>query len=447
MIDQEMPKGTLVRLGSVTSPSKERDQPTVRPDVPYVGLEHIERGRGTLNGWATSAEAKSLKSVFRAGDLLYGKLRPYLNKVWLAQFGGVCSTDILVFPGSEGIGNAYLKYRLMTTDFVNYATAHCSGVNLPRVSPRALADFMLWLPPIPEQQRIVAKIEELFTRLDAGLASLRLAKARIERYRQAMLRDAFAGRLTATWRDARPKEGDTGVQALLGDLCTQRREKRACRRGCRPPLAAVDQAPLPPGWRWESLDSCSSLVTSGSRAWSKYYGRGSGTFIMAQNVRPLCLDLGERQSVDPAESDPERIRTHVEEHDLLVTIVGAGTGDVCRVPVPLSEHYVCQSVALVRPALPQISRYLEFFLAAEEHGQAQWRKVIYGQGRPHLGLDDLRRTAIPLCSLAEQGQIVAEIERHFSLAAAAEAALEQAEKRANALRQSILKEAFAGRLV
>ena len=166
-----------VPLAELAPVSKERGDPTAAPDSPYVGLEHVEKDTAKLVGSGTAAEVKSTKSVFRQGDLLYGKLRPYLNKVWLADFDGLCSTDILVFPKSEHLDNRFLKYRFLARDFVNYANANSSGVNLPRVNLKALGRFEVSLPPLPEQRRIVARIEELFSRLDAGVAALRHAKA------------------------------------------------------------------------------------------------------------------------------------------------------------------------------------------------------------------------------------------------------------------------------
>ena len=110
-------------LGEIMSASKERGDPTAAPDSAYIGLEHIEKDTAKIVGKGTAAEVKSTKSVFREGDLLYGKLRPYLNKVWLAEFDGMCSTDILVFPKTEFIENKFLKYRFLARDFVNFANS------------------------------------------------------------------------------------------------------------------------------------------------------------------------------------------------------------------------------------------------------------------------------------------------------------------------------------
>src|SRR5690242_16151995 len=98
---QSAPEGWVTTtVGQVTAPSAERFEPTGAAGVPYLSLEHLESNTHRIIGRGDSSQVRSTKSVFRKGDVLYGKLRPYLNKVAVADFDGVCSTDILVFPSS-----------------------------------------------------------------------------------------------------------------------------------------------------------------------------------------------------------------------------------------------------------------------------------------------------------------------------------------------------------
>jgi type I restriction enzyme S subunit len=196
-----------------------------------------------------------------------------------------------------------------------------------------------------------------------------------------------------------------------------------------------------------SLDQLSFQLTSGSRDWSKYYDRGTGTFLMAQNIRRTGLDLSFRQIVGPPADDKDRTRSQVMKDDILVTIVGANTGDVCIVPRELPEHFVCQSVALIRLAEPVLSRFLWLYLAADEDGQQQWRKMIYGAGRPHLGFEHLRSTVVPIPPLAEQQELVSDVDRRLAAANRLTATLEQQLMRTAETRDSLLREAFSGRLV
>jgi type I restriction enzyme S subunit len=156
----------------------------------------------------------------------------------------------------------------------------------------------------------------------------------------------------------------------------------------------------------------------------------------------MRLDLSERQSVAAPQRDAETERTRVAVNDLLVTIVGAKTGDVCRIPLELTDHYVCQSVALLRLVLPSCSRFAELYLASSENGQAQWKRYIYGQGRPHLSFEQLRMTAILLPPFPEQRRIVAEVDRRLSVVDELETVVKADLRRATGLRQSILQQFF-----
>lgn len=138
----------------------------IKPDAiaagtTYLGLEHIESGGEILAADPVSdGELASTKFQFGPEHLLYGKLRPYLAKIAMPDFDGICSTDILpVRPGPE-LDRKYLAYFLRQPSMVDYATARSSGANLPRLSPKALADFLIPWKPLPEQQRIAAILDQ-----------------------------------------------------------------------------------------------------------------------------------------------------------------------------------------------------------------------------------------------------------------------------------------------
>jgi len=259
--------------------------------------------------------------------------------------------------------------------------------------------------------------------------------------RKWLRREIAAGR-------ARQAGYETGAQ-LLERILTERRQKWNGKGKYKEPEKpdTINIAELPEGWSVASVEQLCSNITSGSRDWSKFYGKGAGTFVLAQNVRPMRLDLTERQSVAAPVGDAETERTRIQLNDLLVTIVGAKTGDVCRVPTELDDHFVCQSVALLRPVVPASAKFFEIYLASAEHGQAQWKRYIYGQGRPHLSFEQLRMTAVPLPSLGEQERIVSEVERCLSVVEELEAVVNANLQRATRLRQSILQQAFSGTLI
>lgn len=122
----------------------------------YVGLEHIDGGALWLIRHGNPAEVQSAKSAFRKGDILYGKLRPYLDKAVLAASDGICSTDILVFRPRADMSGAYVAALLHFRPFREHAVSTTQGVNHPRTSWSALGSFEWETPPRPEQEKIAA---------------------------------------------------------------------------------------------------------------------------------------------------------------------------------------------------------------------------------------------------------------------------------------------------
>jgi type I restriction enzyme, S subunit len=128
--------------------------------LPYVGLEHIEKDTGHfLNDFKRDSETLlASKFKFSSSHVLYGKLRPYLNKVALPSFEGVCTTEILpILPNFRLLDRRYLWLIFLSPKFVAWASKSVSGANLPRLDPKELAQYQIPLPPLEEQKRI-AKI-------------------------------------------------------------------------------------------------------------------------------------------------------------------------------------------------------------------------------------------------------------------------------------------------
>jgi type I restriction enzyme S subunit len=152
---RDLPDGwTLARLGDVCSLRMESVQPSANPNARYVGLEHIDSGNARLQRWGIASEVSSAKSKFYSADILFGKLRPYLDKAVLAEFEGICSTDVLVFKSSESIAPQFLSHLVHTREFSEHAIKTTRGVNHPRTSWSSLAEFSFACPPLPEQRAI-----------------------------------------------------------------------------------------------------------------------------------------------------------------------------------------------------------------------------------------------------------------------------------------------------
>jgi type I restriction enzyme S subunit len=344
----------------------------------------------------------------------------------------------------------FLAYQLQSPRIQRHFEQHARGTAQKGVYLKTLGETPLFIPPMREQRSIVAEIEKQFSRLDEAVANLRRVKVNLTRYTAAILKAAVEGRLVSTEAELARREGrvfETGAE-LLERICAVRRASWKGPGKYRAPASpdSVFELKVPEGWTAASLDQLSSRITSGSRDWSKYYGQGKSIFVLAQNVRPFAPDFSVRQLVDPPASDPSRERSRVLSGDLLVTIVGANTGQVCHVYTAPEDAYVCQSVALIRPVTSEIGPYLNFWLNSKEHGRRYFERCMYGQGRPHLSFDQLMATPIALPPIAEQLRIATEVDRHLSIIRETEAERHVNLRRAAALRQATVQLAFEASL-
>jgi len=191
---------SISELGNVAIQRKELVLPCQHSSVPYVGLEHIDPWNVSITRFGRPDEVKSSKYKFYKNDILYGKLRPYLDKAVLANFNGLCSTDIIVIKTSEKVLPLFLVNLLHLRRFVNYATSTMTGVNHPRTSWTAISKFKLPLPPLHEQQEI------------ANILSLIDKKIEIEERRKATLQQLFKTMLNKLMTgEIRVKDLDLGI--------------------------------------------------------------------------------------------------------------------------------------------------------------------------------------------------------------------------------------------
>lgn len=156
----------------------------------YLGLEHIEAG-GKILGAATveAGDLASTKFRFTSRHVLYGKLRPYLAKIVTPDFDGICSTDIVpIMPGPQ-LDRSFLTHFLRQPSMIEFANSRTSGANLPRLSPKALADFEIPLPPLDEQKRIAAILDQA----DDLRRKRRQALDRLNQLGQAIFYEMFGG--------------------------------------------------------------------------------------------------------------------------------------------------------------------------------------------------------------------------------------------------------------
>jgi len=163
----DLPQGWVwCRLGSVCNfgDCENAESASIAPEAWLLDLEDIEKDSGRLLRHKRKSEVKSLstKHRFSAGQVLYSKLRPYLNKVIIANEDGYCTSEILPLDFGTAVYNRYALIYLMSPFFVDYANQCSYGVKMPRLGTQDGRNALVPLPPLAEQRRIVARIDELF---------------------------------------------------------------------------------------------------------------------------------------------------------------------------------------------------------------------------------------------------------------------------------------------
>lgn len=212
------------RLGDVVEYGATRKaEPDEIPANAWVlELEDIEKDTSKVLQRVTFAhrQSKSTKNRFAVGDILYGKLRPYLNKVVRADQDGYCTTEIVPLSPSAAIDGGYLFYWLKHPAFLEYVTSVSHGLNMPRLGTEAGREAPLVLASLNEQKRIADRLDAILARVDACRECLDRVPAILKRFRQAVLAAATSGTLTEEWREEqqRSEEWQTLRLADVGEI-------------------------------------------------------------------------------------------------------------------------------------------------------------------------------------------------------------------------------------
>lgn len=174
----------------LAAPVHERTDPRTAPaNTKLVELEHIESGGGRLLTSTTAQHAVSLKTVFLPGDVLFGKLRAYLRKYWLADFSGICSTEIWALRAKPTAAGAYIRYLVETDRFIEVASGGY-GTHMPRSDWGALRGIEFEVPPVDEQEAIASVLQDADSEIE--ILHMRLKKAKA--IKQGMMQELLTGR-------------------------------------------------------------------------------------------------------------------------------------------------------------------------------------------------------------------------------------------------------------
>ena len=297
------------------------------------------------------------------------------------------------------------------------------------------------IAPLEQQKSIVAEIEKQFSRLDEAVANLKRVKANLKRYKASVLKAAVEGKLTEDWRKQHPNVEP--ASKLLERILAERRRKWVGRKEYKKPVApdTTDLSKMPKGWVWATVEQLSTVVRGASPRPAgdpRYFG-GSIPWI---TVGPITADGKPYLTAVPetvTEAGKERSR-YIEPDTLLLTNSGATLG----VPkITLIGGCINDGVAALLEVGDPLKLYLLYFLRTRT---AQLRSVNQGAAQPNLNTSIIKAIDGHMPPHDEQEQIIAEVERRLSVIDELEATVESNLTRADRLRQSILGQAFSGKL-
>ncbi len=347
---------------------------TERKDNP-VGLENIE-------GWSgrfieTDSEFQGDGVAFEQGDILFGKLRPYLAKVHLAQFAGEAVGDFHVLrPIGEIIG-IFGLYQCLNKDFITNVDSSTYGAKMPRVSWEYMANMLLVFPSLTEQRKISAFLDHKTQQIDQLISKKQTLIDKLNEQRIALITHAVTKGLNPA-----VTLKDSGVE-WLGEV--------------------------PKHWDVVRLRYITEKITSGSRGWAQYFADEGEQFLRITNLSRKSISLLEddMRRVNPPEGT-EGERTKTQDGDILVSIT-ADLGSIAVIPENYEASYVSQHIALIRPEPKQFdSKWIAYCLFSHA-GKAQLLGAGYGGTKVQLGLADIKEVYIPIPPLLEQTKIIEQL--------------------------------------
>jgi type I restriction enzyme, S subunit len=378
--------------------------------------------------------------------------------------------DLKAITPVEVVNHDYLAWLLRAFERQILTTCSKHGTTVHSIEIRSLKELLVPVPPPTEQRRIVMKVEELFSELDKGVESLKTARERLKAYRQAVLKHAFEGKLTADWRKQYPGNIDTACDILVRINSNRRSfyadelKKWTSGKASKPKSVGEAEAVtadelakltvLPAEWRWVHWSDVISFENGAFR-------RGPFGSTLKKEIFVKQSDYKVYEQYCPINDDCSYERYYISEDlfrelegfsvragDFLISCSGVTLGRITQVPRVHKKGVINQ--ALLRVRINDDFYDLAFFKHLFRSSYFQ-RKVFdnsTGTAIPNVkGVNELKAIPVPLCSIEEQREIVRKIEMMFSFLDRFEVEIDLNLKKSDALRQAILKSAFSGKLV
>ncbi len=475
-------------------------------------LENNDNGRPFQQGWSPQCEsfpaAEGAWGVLKTTAIQHGEFWPHENKALPASLeprpqtevkaGDVlmtcagprnrCGVACLVEatparlmmsgkmyrfrPHPKALHPKYLAYLIRRQETQLEIDRMKTGINDSglNLTHDRFSQLRIPLPPLPEQHRIVAKIEELFSELDAGTASLTRARAQLKTYRQALLKAAFEGKLTAPWRAANPdklesqetllsrirKERDARYAAALDDWQTALSEWRAGgelgRKPGKPPrpewpedIDFGDLTSLPFGWTYAPFEKLAYSIRNGIS--DKPDETGSLPIFRISAVRPMAFDMADYRFLKASDDYDAFL---LKPGDLVFTRYNGSRAYVGVAAVYRGDGTHVYPDKLIRCEVASKRMDAGFLEKAVNCGESRAfieSRIRTTAGQAGISGADLKALPVPICGPDEQAEINRILDAQLSQILNMDGEITTALTRITALRQSILKKAFSGQLV
>lgn len=439
--------------------------------IPHLRPMNVDReGQIDLNVVKSVAESNGIE--LQPGDVLFNNT----NSAELVGKTAVVSTREIGFAFSNhmtrirlefGVNPAFAARQLHFLWMVGYMKNRCTNhVNQASISSKTLAKTIPFLlPPDEEQTRIVAKLEELLSDLDAGVAELKAAQKKLGQYRQSLLKAAVEGTLSADWR-TKNKPAETGAQ-LLERILQERRARWEAKQlakfesqGKAPPKDLQKKYPepvqpditglpeLPEGWVWATIDQLGEVVSGFAYKSTDFCSTGIPVTKIA-NIGYGVYESDGSQEFLPSHFLKETSDFVVSGGDILIALtrpITNGTLKSCLYPQDLPPSLLNQRVAAIKTAPPTCNDYI-FLISRTPYFREKVRSSTSETLQPNMSPNALKAIVIPLPPPSETTSLVEITQIQLIHIEQQEVAISLSLKQSSAQRQNILRAAFAGQLV
>ena len=408
-----------LRLGEICDYGKcENANPSqLQSDSWILDLEDIEKGTARILRFYTFSQrnSQSTKHIFKKGDVLYSKLRPYLNKVVIAPQDGFCTSEILPLDFQGAYYNSFAQKLLMSPYFLSTVNMLTYGVKMPRLGKDDAVQILLPLPPLAEQKRIVEKIEQIFRQADTIEQNRLALKTAVRHTKSRVLDLAVRGKLT----EQRPEEGS--AEELLERIREEKQRLIAegkLKKEKPLPEITEDEIPfdIPAGWKWVTGKDIFYPMSS-----CKPQGE-SFRYIDIESIDNKKHKIKDARTVLSAHA-PSRASRFIGEGNVLFSLVRPYLQNIAYVDKKFSDciastgFFVCKAKPIIYP------KYM-YFLMLSKYVIDGLNSFMKGDNSPSINCDNIFGFLFPLPPLAEQKRIVEKIEQIFDTLDTIEKAVE-----------------------